>query len=122
MLLLCLFLSWFIAGVHSDDILQSAKSTEDWIIQIRRELHQIPELQFDLPRTSTAVRGVLEQLNISYRYPVASSGILAEIGSGTPVVALRADMDALPIQEPPGLEFISKVKTICLGGGDWGLA
>eukprot|EP00210_Caulerpa_lentillifera_P005801 g5547.t1 len=98
----------FSSSKSENDILQSSKSIEQWIIKIRRELHQIPELEFDLPKTSRVILNILDQLNISYKYPVARSGIVAEIGTGAPVVGLRADMDALPIQETTGLVFSSK--------------
>lgn len=52
----------------SSDLLTEAKNNEDWIIQIRRRLHKIPELAFDLPKTSTTVREVLDGLGISYRF------------------------------------------------------
>ena len=63
-----------------------------------RHLHAIPELMYDLPATSKFIRSQLDDMGISYRHPVAESGILATLGSGHPMVALRADMDALPIE------------------------
>ena len=44
------------------------------------------------------------------RFPFATTGLVASVGKGAPVVALRADMDALPVQEPEGFPFRSKVR------------
>ena len=59
-------------------------------------------------KTSAKIRSILDSLKIPYQYPVAKTGIVATIGSGTPVVALRSDIDALPILEETGFEFSSK--------------
>lgn len=58
--------AWSKGGVDGD-ILSAAKSIEDWIISIRRQLHQIPELNYDLPKTSAFVRKVLDDLGVTYR-------------------------------------------------------
>ena len=80
--------------------LQQAYALRDWTIGLRRDLHKCPELLYDLLETSAFVRKVLDGLHIPYQYPVAQEGIVATIGTGeAPCVALRADMDALPIHE-----------------------
>ena len=80
--------------------LQQAYSLRDWTIGLRRDLHKCPELLYDLKETSAYVRRVLDGLHIPYEYPLAQEGIVATIGTGeVPCVALRADMDALPIHE-----------------------
>lgn len=63
-----------------------------------RALHAIPELGFQEEKTSEYIRSQLNGLLIPYRYPVAVTGVTAEIGSGKPIFVLRADMDALPIE------------------------
>ncbi|TMV12805.1 M20 aminoacylase family protein [Arenibacterium halophilum] len=78
----------------------------------RRHLHTIPELLFDLPKTSAYVEGVLREMGITdITTGIAQTGIVAVIEGRTNtsgrVVGLRADMDALPIQEATGLDYAS---------------
>ena len=70
------------------------------MIAFRRDLHQHPELQFEEFRTTEKVAAVLDQLGITYR-KTEPTGLIAEIVGGKQgrVVALRADMDSLPVQE-----------------------
>lgn len=84
------------------------------IIKIRRHLHQHPELSFGEHQTSAYIRKQLDNWGISYRYPVVETGLVASIKGSGPGrrVAVRADMDALPILENSEIEFQSENKGI----------
>ena len=85
----------------SKEFLDLAKSPEifDWMVSIRRKIHENPELGYEEFETSKLIRAELDKMGIKYKYPVAVTGIVGYIGSGeAPYVALRADMDALPMQ------------------------
>ena len=91
-------------------IKDESMSISDWIISIRRELHEHPELMYEEFKTSELIRRELDKLEISYKHPIAETGVLAYIGNGNgPCVALRADMDALPIHEETEVSFKSKI-------------
>ncbi|AED96793.1 IAA-amino acid hydrolase [Arabidopsis thaliana] len=93
-------------------LLEFAKSPEvfDWMVKIRRKIHENPELGYEELETSKLIRSELELIGIKYRYPVAITGVIGYIGTGEPpFVALRADMDALPIQEGVEWEHKSKI-------------
>jgi len=80
------------------------------LVGIRRHLHQHPELSFKEHLTSAYIRERLDLWGISYRFPIVETGIMASVkGKGPgPCIAVRADMDALPIREDSGLEFQSQ--------------
>lgn len=85
-----------------------AKKMEDEIIKDRRELHKIPELELDLPKTVKYITDELKKYHIDYKLLVNGNAIVAEIGKdGGKCIAIRADMDALPIEEETGDEFKS---------------
>ncbi len=81
------------------------------MVSIRRDLHQHPELSWRERRTAERVCRRLDELAIEYRRDVAGPGIVADLpGSRNgPIVALRADMDALPVEEKTGLPFASEI-------------
>ncbi len=81
------------------------------LVEIRRSLHRIPELSFEEEKTAAFVLEELQRLGIEAVYGGKGGGIIARIRGtdpGAPVIALRADMDALPGDESTGLPFASE--------------
>ncbi len=92
---------------------QQAKEIEPKLIEWRRELHQSPELSNREFKTGARIAEFLKSLGIEVQYPVAKTGVVGILKGAQPgpVVALRADMDALPVTERNSLPFASKVKS-----------
>ncbi|MGM0420834.1 MAG: M20 metallopeptidase family protein [Bacillota bacterium] len=80
------------------------------LIKWRREIHQQPELGFEEKETAALISRVLTDLGIPHETGIAGTGVVGLIGEGEgPVIAIRADMDALPIQESGESEYKSHV-------------
>ena len=91
------------------DYIKLAKDNEDLCIEMRRELHKIPELELNLPKTVAFVKSKLDEFGIKYKEYVNGNGLSALIEGSLPgkCLAIRADMDALPVTEETGLDFES---------------
>src|SRR5215510_5090026 len=105
------------ADTVRDAIDQQAKAVESKMIAWRRDIHQHPELGNREFRTSALVAEHLKKLGYEVRDKVAHTGVVAVLKGGKPgpVIAFRADMDALPVTEEVDLPFASKVRTIWNG-------
>ncbi|MEM6707182.1 MAG: amidohydrolase [Pseudomonadota bacterium] len=90
---------------------RAADTLEEQVIRWRRDLHQNPELSNREFRTSKIVAEHLERLGIDVTTGIAHTGVVGVLRGGRPgpVVALRADMDALPVVERTGLPYASRV-------------
>jgi amidohydrolase len=89
-------------------MLKQAHAISEELIEWRRDFHMHPEIGFELHRTSRIVAGELEKMGYRVRRGVGKTGVVAEIGEGGKVIAIRADMDALPILEQNDHEYVSK--------------
>ena len=85
------------------------EAIKDILIQWRRDFHQHPELGFEEHRTASVIAETLISFGMSPKTGVGKTGVTADLNFGEgPTIALRADMDALPMQETSGLSFSSK--------------
>ena len=91
----------------------AAAALESKVIAWRRDFHQHPELSNREIRTAGAVAGHLRALGMAVQTGIAHTGVVGLLDSGNPgpVIALRADMDALPVSEQVDLPFASKERT-----------
>ena len=101
----------------SEQIDTRARAIEDKLIAWRRDIHQHPELGNQETRTAKLVADHLRALGMDVKTGVAGTGVVAVLKGGKPgpVVALRADMDALPVKEQVDVPFASKAKGTYLG-------
>lgn len=92
---------------------QQAKDLEPKLIEWRRHFHQYPELSNRETKTGARIAEQLRALGLEVQYPVAKTGVVAILKGAKPgpVIALRADIDALPVTERNSLPFASKEKT-----------
>jgi amidohydrolase len=89
-------------------MLGKAMDLADELVRLRRDIHQHPELGFQEFRTAALVAESLEELGIEAKTGVGRTGVVADLGSGNgPTLAIRADMDALPIDEQNDVPYRS---------------
>lgn len=105
------------------NILHLAQAIQSDIVKIRRHIHQHPELSYQESATAAYVAKCLDEMGVSYKSGVAKTGIVAQISKNgheeidlksgkaplSPIVIVRADMDALPIHEDADIDFKSKI-------------
>jgi len=91
---------------------QMARDVNADVIALRRHFHEHPELSNREFKTAERVAEELKQLGLEVRTEVAHTGVVADLKGGRPgrMVALRADMDALPVEERTDLPFASSAK------------
>jgi amidohydrolase len=101
----------------ASDIDRRAMQIEGKVVTWRRDIHEHPELGNHETRTAKLVADHLRRLGMEVRTEVAHTGVVGVLRGGRPgkVVALRADMDALPVTEQVNLPFASKVKAVYNG-------
>ena len=82
----------------------------EWIRDIRRKIHQCPELAFKEEKTAELIAKKLKKLGIKYQSGIAETGVVGKliVDESAPTVAIRADMDALPVTENTGLPYSSR--------------
>ena len=91
------------------DILNKAQAIQENLIAWRRDFHMHPEIGFHEFRTSKRVAEIAEALGCRVRRGVGRTGVVAELGTGKPILALRADMDALPLLECNQVPYASQI-------------
>lgn len=89
-------------------MITKAYQIADQLVSWRREFHRIPELGFQEHQTTKRIAEIQRSLGSRVRTGVGSTGVIAELGEGSPVVAVRADMDALPIVELNQVDYRSQ--------------
>lgn len=99
----------------NQQLIETLKSKEGKMIEIRRYLHQHPELSFHEDETAKYIAEFYKGKDVEVETNVGPRGIKVTIDSGKPgkTLAIRADFDALPITEDTGLSLHHKIKVLC---------
>lgn len=97
--------------MSNSPVLEQAKELQDEIVELRRHLHSEPELSFHESKTSELAANKLDSLGYKIKRGVGKTGVIGDIGKGT-MVAIRADMDGLPIDEANKKSYTSKNKGV----------
>ena len=98
------------AAVPDAEIERAVRGVEKEVVEVRRAIHQHPELGNREFRTGALVRDRLREIGLEVRHPVAKTGVVGLLRGGRPgpAVALRADLDALPIEERNDVAYRSR--------------
>ena len=89
-------------------MLKQSHAISEELIEWRRDFHMHPETGFDVHRTAGIVADELEKMGYRVKRGVGKTGVVAEIGDGGKLIAIRADMDALPLFELNNTDYKSK--------------
>lgn len=92
--------------------LKQARELQQEIVELRRTLHAHPELSYREIQTSRLAADKLTDLGFEVRTGIAKTGVIADKGTGSPTIAIRADMDALPLTEENDLPFKSQTEGV----------
>jgi len=91
-------------------LLEAARELKPQLVAWRRQFHQCPELSFEEKETAARVAGILKEMGLEVKTGIGGTGVVGILArhKGGPAVALRADMDALPVLEDTGVEYVSR--------------
>lgn len=98
----------------NDKIKEQSEKLFDWLVEIRRDLHAHPEVGLQEVRTSAKIAQHLRELGLEVKTGIGTTGVVGLLRGASPgrTIAIRADMDALPITEETGLPFASQNKGV----------
>lgn len=91
-----------------NDLLKQAEAIAEQLVAWRRDFHRHPELSFQEHRTARVVAETLEGFGLEVQTGVGRTGVIGYLGEGSPVIGIRADMDALPIEEANDVDYASQ--------------
>ena len=89
-------------------MLSKAQALQEQMVVWRRDFHMHPELGFGETRTAAKISEIMGSMGYRVRTGVGKTGVVAEFGEGKPVVAIRADMDALPLKDGKDVSYKSQ--------------